>query len=211
MEHVDAELHGWVAGAVPQQGRRRRQLQALLESAMRPEWNGPCASVSPATTCSTSPGRWCSRPPAADPAPASSWRCWKAWPPPRAARCTEPPAPDAALRPCRAHDRSTPASPTCPAASTRTPRPRTSCGRCSTIRPGSPQFAEQADRFRAASPSVTVSTTPAGCRPGSRRDVGNEPDSDAPVPPCVGVHATAHLPQRERSRPSPRPPPASTR
>ena len=44
--------------------------------------------------------------------------------------------------------RSTPASPTCRGDSTRTRRPRTSCGRCSRSRPGSPEFVDQADRFR---------------------------------------------------------------
>ena len=45
-------------GAVRDQGRRRRLLQAPARAALRPGVPTPCASASPATTCSTSPGRW---------------------------------------------------------------------------------------------------------------------------------------------------------
>ena len=61
MEQVEAELHGWVAGAVRHQGRGRRELPAPRRPIAPPRARTACCvSVSPPTTCTTSRSRTCS-------------------------------------------------------------------------------------------------------------------------------------------------------
>ena len=80
------------AGAVPDEGRGRRQLQAHARVRLPPRARPrPCSSASPATTCSTSPTPWCCARSAAS-RPGSSSRCSRAWPTTRRARSRRAPA-----------------------------------------------------------------------------------------------------------------------
>ena len=165
--------------AVPDQGRCRCELQvdARVRASTR---NGTArfGSASPATTCSTSPGRWCMRGrlpldqrvadrvgdagghgAGAEPRRAKDGRL--------ACCCTHPSC---------STTRSTPASPISLAASTRTRRRRTSCGRCSRSRRDRPSSPSR--------PSGSADRSPSGIAiPTARRRF--------PAPAArPGVHAT---------------------
>ena len=179
MERVDAELHGWPAGAVPDEGRRRRLVQATARPGARPVLGRRrCGSASRRTTSSTWPGAWCGPSGWAPrdrlelemlegmaPGEAEAVRA-----PGRAASCCT-------RRSCGATS-STPRSPTSCAGSTRTPAPTTSCATSSTCAPGSGRV-----RRSARPVPATRSRGPARRRPDVPPGAGPRRPSTAPVRP----------------------------
>ena len=146
-----------------------RRCSTACSTAPRP---AACRSAWPATTCSTSPGRWARSAAATSPG-AVEIEMLEGMAPPQS-RADARRGRRAAAVHARRHRRGLRrrASPTCRAASTRTPGRRTSCARCSRSRParrrGTPSGRGSRPRSRTA-------------RPSTARPAGDQDRSDASV------------------------------
>ena len=134
--------------------RRPRSTRATRRCSSRPcDRSGPgrCASESPATTCSTSPGRSCLRRRARRARPDRHRDAGGDGAGPGRGRCTPRPAVCCCTHRSWPTTTSRPASPTSSAASTRTPQPENFLRALFTMEPGSRRRStSEASRFRAA-------------------------------------------------------------
>ena len=186
-------------GAVRIEGRGRRELQARWSSRRCGRTGLPrSASASPATTCSTSPGR-CACAEELDAHDRIEFEMLEGMAPPQARQVHA--AAGGLLLYCpvvrrrRLHGQ--PRLPDPP------PRrehrsPRTSCARCSRCVPDSPLFDREAARFRAAVEQRHSVSTAAVAPPADptaldrgRRAFDNEPDSDVTDPVVRAAFAAA--------------------
>ena len=204
MEHVDAELGGWTAGAVRDQGRRRRQLQgAARPAARRRRGRRAASSASAATTCSTWPGRSTSGS-AAGSVDAVGIEMLEGMAPPQS-RATRGRRRRAAAVHAGRHRRGLRGQHRLPVAAARRERRRrrTSCARCSRSRPARRCGTAERRRFEAAvADRTTVSGRAApGARTGAheqrrvrprRRRSPTSPTPTSPRPP-TGPGSASHL------------------
>ena len=221
MEAVDAELHDWIAAPYPTKADVDASYKLMLESALRPEWNGALrVGVASHNLFDVAWALGAARPPpgrAASPHRTGDARRHGARH--RAEPFARWPVHCCSTHPLCSTTRSTPASPTSPDGWTRTPRRRTSCGRCSRsrrARPSSPRRPRgsvapspmrhhisterrRAPRRRTARRSATSPTAiqpilinVGACRPrSSHRQLARNPRSSSHVAAIDEVVATA--------------------
>ena len=182
MESVEAELHDWIAAPYPTKADVDASYKLMLESALRPEWNGAVRvgvashnlfDVAWALGAARSPSRRIS-------AVASSWRCSRAWRPRRAAPFARWPARLLLYAPVVQHDEIDASIAYLARRLDENTAPENFLRALFTITPGSPEFAEQAERFRRA-----VARSPSTSQPH---------DGDSPAPP--------HGPRRSATSPT---------
>ena len=200
MEHVEAELHGWIAAPYGSKAEVDASYKALVESALRSDWAAALRDrSSPATTCSTSPGR-CAWPRSSTPTTRIDFEMLEGMAPPQARQVHDAAGGLLLYAPVVA-DGDFDGLPRLPDPPPRREHrsPRTSCARCSRWSPDSPLFDREAARFRAAveqrhsvSDHAAVARQPTrrALRP-RRRAFANEPDSDVTDPAVRAAFAAA--------------------